>query len=298
MINKTLKLKTEKRTRHSLTSKMIIYTLLALHTLWVFMPFLTIIVTSVTPHIELIQSMQFVWWPKKATIDSYTIIFNEYFSLSSSYGSLLRGFLNTLWQTVPPMLVDLFVSGLSAFAFAKLKFPFKNQLFVMVVSIMMIPTAVMTLPSFLYYDALGWSAGPLPLIIPKLFGAAGLVFFLRQFISLIPDSIIEATRIDGANVFYIYLKIIIPLSMPAFITQAIFSFVSGYNAYQGPLLYLSSRPDLQPLQLVLSQVRGFYDDNKSVICASCIMAMFPVIFVYICSQKYFMENVSASGLKD
>ena len=283
---------------HSLLSKIIIYALLMLYTIWVFSPFVTIIITSITPAIELIKSMKFIWWPEAPSFASYKLLFAQHFSLDSQYFSLLKGLMNTLMLTIPTMLVNLFVSGLSAFSFAKLKFPYRDKLFICIVAIMMIPTAVMTLPSFLYYDALGWSNTALPIIIPGMFGSVGMVFFLRQFITLIPDSIIEAARIDGSNIFGIYIKMIIPLSIPAFVTQIIFSFVSGYNAYQGPLLYLSSRPDLQPLQLVLSQIQGLYADDKSLVCASCVVAMAPLIIVYIFSQKYFMENISASGLKD
>ena len=295
---KIKKMKSNKRTSHSTISKIIVYTLLTLYLLWVLVPFIVVLVTSITPPTELISSMSFIWWPKEPTIKAYKTIFQSYFSISSEFLSLMKGFVNTLLLTIPTMLVNLFVSGLSAFSFAKLKFPFKDKLFIAIVAIMMIPTAVMTLPSFLYYDALGWSATALPIIIPGMFGSVGMVFFLRQFIALIPDSIIEAARIDGSNIFSIYIKMIIPLSIPAFVTQIIFSFVSGYNAYQGPLLYLSTRPDLQPLQLVLVQLQGFFGDNKAIVCASCVIAMSPLILIYIASQKYFMENVSASGLKD
>ena len=292
------KMKTGKTTTHSTLSKIVVYSLLILYLCWVLVPFAVIFVTSLTPSVELVKSMSFIWWPETPTVDAYKLIFKDYFGFNSNYLSLMKGFVNTLMLTIPTMLVNLFVSGLSAFAFAKLEFPFRDKLFIGIVAIMMIPTAVMTLPSFLYYDALGWSATALPIIIPGMFGSVGMVFFLRQFIALIPNSIIEAARIDGSNVLSIYLKIIIPLSIPAFVTQIIFSFVSGYNAYQGPLLYLTARPDLQPLQLVLSQLQAFFGDNKAVVCASCLIAMMPLILIYIASQKYFMENLSASGLKD
>ena len=144
---------------------------------------------------------------------------------------MIRGFLNTLAYVLPPTLCGLFASALAAFAFAKLNFKGKNLLFGLLLITMLIPGTIMLTPTYVIYDLIGWTDSPLPLIIPGMFGAAACVFFMRQFISGIPDSVVEAAKIDGVGYFGIFIKIIIPLSVPALIAQGLLGFIGGYNDY-------------------------------------------------------------------
>ncbi len=277
--------------------KIVAYTFLALYTLAILVPFYVIIVTSLTTFEELMSRLEFIWIPEQWSLEAYrTVLLDDRLAING-VSSLLRGFFNTLWMTVPTMLVGLFVSGLSAYAYSKLRFKASNALYMITLATMMIPTAVLTLPSYLYYDALGWSHGPLPILIPGLFGSAGTVFFLRQFFAGIPDDLIEAGKLDGMGYFAMYVKIMIPLSVPAFLAQGIFAFVSGYNNYMGPMLYLTDSQMLWPLQLALGQMQAQYGDDNAVQCASAMVSLVPLIIVYLVCQKFFIQGVAAAGLK-
>lgn len=282
------------------TGKIITYTVLLFYLMWILFPFLVIIITSLTSKAEFDASMKFIWWPEELSVDGYkTILFEDIYA-EMLYGdhlsSILHGFINTLWQVIPATLVGLFVSGLSAYAFAKLPFRGKDIFFGCVIVIMMIPGMVLSMPSYLFYDAIHWTDTVLPIVVPGLFGSAGVVFFLRQFIMGIPNEMLEAARVDGLNDFKIYVQIIIPLSKPAFLAQGIFMFVGGYNNYQGPLLYLSNHPELAPLQLALSLLQGGYG-NPAVLGAATIIAILPLIVLYCFSQNYFTEGIAMGGLK-
>ncbi len=277
--------------------KIVAYTFLALYTLAILVPFYVIIVTSLTTFEELMSRLEFIWIPEQWSIEAYrTVLLDDRLAING-VSSLLRGFFNTLWMTVPTMLVGLFVSGLSAYAYSKLRFKASNALYMITLATMMIPTAVLTLPSYLYYDALGWSHGPLPILIPGLFGSAGTVFFLRQFFAGIPDDLIEAGKLDGMGYFAMYVKIMIPLSVPAFLAQGIFAFVGGYNNYMGPMLYLTDSQMLWPLQLALGQMQAQYSGDNAVQCASAMVSLVPLIIVYLVCQKFFIQGVAAAGLK-
>ena len=283
-----------------ITGKVLIYAVLILYALWVIFPFLVIVITSLTPQTELEGSIKFIWFPEQISFDAYRIVLVDDIYAELLYGdnisSVLHGFWNTLWQVVPTTLVGLFVSGLSAYAFAKIPFRGKNGLFLCLIATMMIPGAALTMPSYLFYDAIGWTNSVLPLMIPALFGGAGITFFLRQFFMGLPNELVEAARIDGLNDFRIYLQMIGPLSAPAMIAQGVFMFIGGYNNYQGALLYLANLPELAPLQLALSLFQGGYG-NPAVLCAAALIALLPLLIIYCFLQKYFTQGISMSGLK-
>lgn len=284
----------------SLSAKIAVSVVLGLYALWVVFPFLVILITSLTSRTQLDSTMHFVWFPSPLSVEGYKVVLSEDIYSQWIYGdsvsSLLHGFFNTLWQVVPPTLVGLFVSGLSAYAFAKIRFPGSNALFLALVATMMIPSAALTMPSYLFYDAIGWTHSVLPLMIPGIFGGAGVAFFLRQFFHGIPNELIEAARLDGLGDFSVYVRIIIPLSGPAFIAQGIFMFIGGYNNFQGPLLYLPDHPELSPLQLAVHLFAGGYG-NPAVLCAAAVVALLPLIIVYCFLQKYFTQGIAMSGLK-
>ena len=292
--------KKRKLSAGSILSRILIYLIFIVYAFWILLPFLVLVITSITPEIEFNASMHFIWWPQQPTLEAYRIVLVDDIYAQLLYGdgfsSILHGFFNTLWQVVPTTLIGLFVSGLSAYAFAKVPFKGKNALFLCLLATMMIPGAVLTVPSYLFYDAIGWTDSVLPLIIPGLFGGAGITFFLRQFFMGLPDELIEAARIDGLNDFGCYLRIVIPLAVPAFLAQGVFLFIGGYNNYQGPLLYLSNLPELAPLQLALSLFQGGYG-NPAVRCAAALIALLPLLIIYCFAQKYFTQGIAMSGLK-
>ena len=209
---------------------------------------------------------------------------------------MLRGFINTLIIVIPPTILGLFCSAISAYAFAKLRFKGKNLLFGFLLLTMMIPGTIMLTPSYMIYDMIGWTNTPLPLMIPGMFGAATCVFFMRQFYSGIPTELIEAAKLDGMGYFKIFWKIMVPLSVPALFAQGLLGFIGGYNDYFGPYLYLQD-PEWYTLQIALKSFQGSYSSNVPTIMAGSIVALIPTLVIYAVAQNYFIEGIATSGMK-
>lgn len=263
-------------------------------------PFYVIIITSLTPYAEIMSSMKFIWWPKTLTGYAYEQVFTNplAYTLQSHSLKILLGFGNTLWQVIPTSLVGLFVSGLSAYAFCRMDFCCKNLLFYITIATMLIPGACLGVVSYLMYDKLMWTGTALPLIIPGLFGSAGTMFFLRQFYAGVPKELFEAAKLDGMGHFRMYVQIMLPLTVPAFLAQFIFSFVGGYNNYASPLLYLNGVEELYPMQLVMSNLqKQFSSMGSPVICAFALIGLLPPIIVFLACQKFFIQGVAVTGLK-
>jgi len=285
------------------TSKVIIYAVLSLYSLFLVMPILTILVSSFIPGKELAAAEGYVWGTAHPTFDGYINLFTEDpYMKSNGIPSLLLGFINTLWMTLVPLVVGLLVSGLSAYAFSKLRFPGREKLFEVMVIISMVPLGAFGVISYIFYSTLGWvnELGWMPLVIPGMFGSIGTVFFLRMYFDGIPTGLLEAARIDGANTMTVFFRILWPLAIPAFISQFIFGFVGGYNNYMSALLYINNNPDFITLQLFLSRVTSNFrgDEYKNVWCASSIVGMLPLIIIYCFTQKYFLEGITAGGVKE
>ena len=279
-----------------IVAKVLIYTALVIFALWILAPFSMVIITSFKTRKEA-SDPEFHFFPEKWTFDGYKEVFTYVSGVSENeIPVMLRGFMNTLIIVLPPTLIGLFVSAMSAFAFAKLKFKGKNILFSFLLMTMMIPGTIMLTPSYLIYDTLGWVDTPLPLMIPGMFGAATCVFFMRQFYSGIPTELVEAAKLDGMGYFKIFWKIMVPLSVPALFAQGILGFIGGYNDYFGPYLYLHE-PDWYTLQLALASFRGTYSANIPTVMAGAIVALIPALIIYIVAQKYFIEGIATSGMK-
>jgi multiple sugar transport system permease protein len=283
--------------------KILIFAVLILYTVFLFFPIMTILLTSFVPTEELATSKDFVWWPDNFTLDAYRTIFtyDSYIDLTGMPG-LVLGFFNTMWLTLVPLLIGLVVAGFSAYAFSKMNFPFKERLFKISVIIRSVPLGAFGVISYVFYSVIGWTgeAGYLPLLIPGMLGSIGTMFFLRLFFDGIPNSLIEAATLDGAGFFQCFFKIMFPLAKPAFIAQFIFGFVAGYNSYLGPMLYLQNQPNFVTLQLYLSEIRSLFPTagSESIYCAAAILGMLPLILIYCLVQKYFIEGVSAGGVKE
>jgi len=274
--------------------KVLIYLVLVLFALWILVPFSIVIFTSFKTADEA-NDPNFSFFPKDWTISGYKDVFT-YTGGTEGMPVLLRGFINTLIIVIPPTLLGLFCSAMSAYAFAKLRFKGKNILFSFLLLTMMIPGTVMLTPSFMVYSIIGWVDTPLPLMIPGMFGAATCVFFMRQFYAGIPTSLIEAAKLDGMGYFKIFWKIMVPLSVPALFAQGILGFIGGYNDYFGPLLYLHD-PQWYTLQIALNAFKGTYSRNVPAMMAGAVIALIPTLVIYVVAQKYFIEGIATSGMK-
>jgi multiple sugar transport system permease protein len=133
-------------------------------------------------------------------------------------------------------------------------------------------------------------------MIPGMFGAAACVFFMRQFFAGIPDSLIEAAKLDGLGFIGIFFQIMVPLSVPALLAQGLLGFIGGYNDYFGPLIYLQSN-ELYSLQIALSVFANVYGDEQNVVMAGTIIALIPTLIIYFIAQDFFIEGIATSGIK-
>ena len=278
-------------------SQVVIYAILVLYAAIIIFPFLVVLITSLKTYQDATH-IPFEWVPSMGfTGDNYVEVFTYNPQMNAAMSSIIQGFLNTLMYIIPPTLIGLFTSSISAYAFSKLRFRAKNWMYSVLLGTMMIPGMITLAPQLSLYDMIGWIDTPLPLMIPGMFGAAACVFFMRQYYVGIPDSIIEAAKIDGLGFLGIFFRIMVPLSVPALLAQGLLGFIGGYNDFMGPLLYLGPA-NLQTLQLALRTLASTYGDEPNVIMAACIVALVPMLIVYFVCQKFFINGIIAGGLKD
>lgn len=286
--------------RSKLIADISTYIGLIFYSLVLILPFIIIIITSFTSDYEIAHSIGFVWTPE-FSLEGYEVLFTSDPYAIGGVPSILRGFINTLWITTIPTVVGLLVSGAAAFVYAKINVPGKNVLFLIEIATMCIPLGAFGMVSYLFYSAIGWQKSILPLIIPGMFGSASTIFFLRMYFEGINKEVIEAAKIDGVGTIGIYFRMMLPLSIPAFLAQFIFMFVGGYNDYQGPLLYLLGDKSMWTLQLAMSQVVSFVGSEggyQNVQCAAALIGLVPMLILYCFVQKFFIEGIAVGGGKE
>lgn len=256
-------------------------------------PFYLLFVTSLKNPIEA-NSFEFSWWPKEGIdLESY----NELFEYEAAIGiTMLQAILNSFIYAIIPNVIGLLSSAIAAYAFSKLKFRGRDTLYHLLIMTMMMPGCVTMATSYLMFDWYGWTNSPLPLIIPGLFGGAASVMFLREFFMGIPDGLLEAARIDGAGKVRSFWLIMLPLAKPALTAQFILGFISSFNDYMGPLIYLND-PSGYTIQVALDFLNGAVADN-SLIASAGVFALVPMLLLYIIFQKPILNGISiSSGLK-
>lgn len=286
----------KKNKRNAIIGKVVIYTMLILYAFVIIFPFSIVISTSLKTWQEA-RSLTFKWFSEQGLVwEGYKEVFIWTANPDAVLPTLVKSFINTLLYIIPPTVIGLFTSSLAAYAFAKLRFRAKNAMYAFLLATMMIPGTIMIVPQYSIYDAIGWVDTPLPLMIPGMFGAAACVFFMRQFFAGIPDSIVEAAKIDGVGFFGIFWTIMVPLSVPALIAQGLLGFIGGYNDYFGPLIYLQSS-ELYNLQVALNIFASVYGDQPNAVMAATMIALLPTLIIYFIAQDFFIEGIAASGVK-
>jgi len=160
----------------------------------------------------------------------------------------------------------------------------------------MLPGVITMTPAYVIYDYLYLTDTWAPLMVPGLFGTASCIFFMRQFISKIPDEVIESAKVDGLGHFGTFVRIIFPMIIPAVIAQVILWFFAGYNDYFGPMLYLDSNEKFT-LQLVLQNIAAQSDGNVPKVMATCIISLIPALVVYGFAQKALLKGIALEGIK-
>lgn len=204
--------------------------------------------------------------------------------------------LNTFIITAGATCGTLVTSSLAAFAFARLRFPARNSLFLLVIATMMLPNAVTLIPRFLIFRYLGWLDSFLPLIIPYWFGGTAFsIFLLRQFFMNIPRELDEAARMDGASSLQIFWSVILPLSGPALATVTIFQVWGHWNEFLDPLIYINSMENYT-IALALRTFQNIRSQRVNYLMATALLQVAPVIILFFSAQKYFIRGIQLSGL--
>jgi ABC-type glycerol-3-phosphate transport system permease component len=206
-------------------------------------------------------------------------------------------FKNTMIYAFGAMFGELLSCSLVAYGFARLRAPGKNALFVLVLATMMLPGWVTLIPQYVMFSKLGWIDTFLPLIVPRFFGSAYLIFLLRQFYKTLPRDYEEAALIDGASYLKIWWQIILPLSLPALGAVAIMSFMFHYQDFLGPLIYLTSQNNY-PMSLGLQQFRAPFGGTAfELLMAASLVTIIPPVILYFVAQRYFIQGIVVSGVK-
>jgi multiple sugar transport system permease protein len=208
-----------------------------------------------------------------------------------------RLFFNTLAIAVLGIIGTLISCTLVAYGFARFRIPGRDLLFTILISTIFLPAAVTLVPTYTFFAKIGWVGTWLPLIVPHYFANAYNVFLLRQYLLTIPREMDEAAMIDGAGPFRILLWVILPQAIPVILAVALFHLVFAWNDFFGPLIYLSTRPDLQPLAVGLSRFQGIHFTNPPYVQAAAVLTLIVPVILFFAAQRVFMQGVVVTGVE-
>ncbi len=207
-----------------------------------------------------------------------------------------RFFLNTGILVVLNTFGELLAVPLVAFAFARLRFPYKRVLFIMMIATMMIPGQVKMIPLFFIFNKLGLTDTYVPLVLPSFFGNPFFIFLMVQYMKTLPKDLDDAARIDGAGTWGILYQVILPLCKPPLTIVAVYTFLWTWNSFMDPLIYLNNF-DLFPIQLGLAMFRGRFDVEWNLYMASTLFTILPVLILYFFAQKQLIGGIASVGIK-
>ena len=205
-------------------------------------------------------------------------------------------FRNTVFITVCCVAGTTMSSSIVAYSFARLRFPFKNVLFILMLSTLMVPYFVILIPQFIMFKDLGWLDSYAPLIVPWLFANPAYTFLLRQFFMTMPADMEDAAKIDGCGYFRTYWNIGLPMVRPALIAVGAFAFLQNWNDFLAPLIYLQT-PDNFTLQLGLAQLQSQYSTHFDLIMAGSFLTVVPCIVLFFLVQRWFIQGIVVTGVK-
>lgn len=262
-----------------------IYLILLLGAMLIFFPFAWTISTSLKTEQQTLEYPP-TWIPDPVQVENYPDALTA--------RPFDRYYLNTALITVFSVIGQVLSSAVVAYGFARFRFPGRNVLFLIVLSTLMIPFHMLIIPRFILFKYLGWLDTFLPLIIPNFFGGAFSIFLLRQYFLTIPLDLDEAAKMDGANSFQRFIRIILPLARPALGAVAVFEFMSSWNDFLSPLIYLSSERNYT-VSLGLAAFRNDYFTAWHLYMAAAAVAMLAPLAVFFIAQKYFISGVALTG---
>jgi len=250
-------------------------------------PFYWMIVTAFKSRSE-VMVFPPTWWPQQPTLRSWE-------DLTRLRGGFHIFFANSLFVSSCTTLLVLLTSAMAGYVFAKFEFRGRELLFILVLSLLMIPFNVYIIPLYKLMADLSWTNSYWALIIPGIYSPVG-IFLMRQFMHSIPNDLVDAARVDGASEWGIFFRIVLPLSTAALAALGIFTFTWTWDDFLWPLVIIDE-PQRYTLPLGLSQLRGRFGTDVGTSMAGAMVAVLPVLIVYLFAQRRFVEGITLSGLK-
>lgn len=276
--------------RLMLASKIAMWLILLIGAVLFAMPFYLMLTMSLKSASEIAQTSNWAL-PQEWTLENYkTVLTNE----SAPFFLFLK---NSVLVAVFSTAGVLLSSSLVAYAFARLKFRGRDRLFILLLSTMMLPGIVTTVPTYILFSELRWVDTILPLTVPAFFGGGAFnVFLLRQFFMSIPRELDEAAILDGGSNATIFWKVIMPNSGAALATVGVFTFIYNWRDFMGPLIYLNS-PEKQTLEVGLRTYQTLHQEHWDLIMAAAVIVVLPLIVLFIIGQRYFVKGIVMTGIK-
>ncbi|AET59215.1 binding-protein-dependent transport systems inner membrane component [Paenibacillus terrae HPL-003] len=267
--------------------KIILYLILIGYAAVTLVPFFWALSSSFKP-LEEIVSGKISFIPKVFTLDNYKMIFIQ----QPLFG---RWLLNSLLIGVAITVLNLLFNSMAGYALARLNFPGKNLLFIIILGVLMIPAQVTMIPNFLILKGFGWLDTYQGMIIPSMISAT-YIFMMRQFFVSFPKELEEAAEIDGLGRFGAFFRIVLPLARPALAAQIIFVFMGSWNDFMKPLIVMSS-PEMFTLPLGLNTFKGQYISYWNYIMAASMISTLPILVIYAFFNRYFIKGITFTGGK-
>jgi multiple sugar transport system permease protein len=262
------------------------YAILLLLSLTMVFPFIWMLLSSFKDATQIFQLRLF---PTKPTLENYATI------LLSKRSRFPQWFLNSAIVAACTTSSVLFFDSLLGYTLSKFTFPGKKLIFLLIISTLMIPTEMLVIPWYALARALKWGNTYWGIMFPGMISAFG-VFLMRQFMSTIPDDLIDAARIDGRSEFMIFITVVMPLVTPALATLAIFNFIGNWNAFLWPLI-IASRPAMFTLPVGLANFSGEAGSDWHLIMTGATVSMIPLVVIFLLFQKQIVRGIAMSGLK-
>lgn len=251
-------------------------------------PLLWMVSTSLKRNSE-VFAQPFHWIPEDPSLSNYAEVWFE------EGVNMLHAYRNSFIIVFFSVTGSLIIASLAAYAFAKINFKGKNAIFMLFLSSMMIPSQTTLVPRFMLFKTMGLHNSLWAIILPGLFSATA-IFMLRQFYMGLPNDLMEAAKIDGAGHFRIFAQIMLPLTKAALISLMILSFISNWNEYLSPLIFITKK-ELYPVSLTIRWWMLEDASDYAKVMAASTSAIVPVVILFASCQKYFVEGIATSGVK-
>lgn len=262
------------------------------------LPTIGLFITSLRPSGDIATSG---WWTilsdlDSLTLDNYAIVLNSGDAMATPV-NLAQNFINSLIITIPATIIPIIVGALAAYGFAWLEFPARNWLYLGVVALLVVPLQITWVPVLSIYNQVGLSnTFPGIWLAHTAYGLAFSIFLLYNFVAELPEEVIESAKIDGASEFGVFIRIVLPLTMPAVASLSVFQFVWVWNNLMSALLYL---PDINkaPLAVALRSLIGEHGSAWHILSASAFVMMFLPLIIFFAFQRYFIQGITAGAVK-